>query len=104
MASALASSDPAEDAAACEAAKTALASALSSLDTSTASSATTCTEESSLMVTVPELTKIFLASPSVGKTVTTPGLSTAREGTCWGRMPKLPEKLGTSTCLTSALL
>lgn len=61
-------------------------------------------EESSLMVTVPLETKNFLVLPSFSNTVTTPGFSTARVGTWAGRIPKLPLKDGTSTCLTEALL
>ena len=49
------------------------------------------------MVTEPEETKNFLAVPSSSYTVTTPGLRTAREGTWAGRIPKAPEKEGTST-------
>ena len=38
-------------------------------------------EESSLIVTIPELTKNFLAVPSPSKTVITPGFKTANDGT-----------------------
>lgn len=64
----------------------------------------TCTEESSLMVTVPLETKYFLEPPSFSITVTTPGFNTARVGTCLGRIPNAPEKDGTSTCLTDTPL
>merc|ERR1712212_501799 len=104
IARALSSSLEAELASLWLALRTSLAAALSISVTEQASSANTCTEESSLMVTVPELTKIFLEVPSFSKTVTTPGLSTAREGTWLGRIPKLPENDGTSTCFTSAAL
>jgi hypothetical protein len=60
----------------------------------------TCTDESSLIVIVPLDTKIFLTLPSFSKTVTTPGFKTANVGTCLGKIPKAPEKEGTSTCLT----
>lgn len=62
----------------------------------------TCTLESSLMVIVPEDTKIFLESPPCSNTVTTPGFKTARVGTCFGRIPNAPENDGTSICLTTA--
>lgn len=39
-------------------------------------------EESSLIVTMPELTKNFLLLPASSNTVNTPGLRTARDGTC----------------------
>lgn len=61
-------------------------------------------DESSLMVTIPELTKNFLEVPSPSKTVKTPGFRTARDGTCAGKIPKLPENEGTSICLTFAEL
>ena len=62
-----------------------------------ASSASICTDESSLIVIEPDDTKNFLAAPSSSYTVTTPGDNTANAGTWLGKMPKLPEKLGTST-------
>ena len=62
----------------------------------------TCTLESSLIVTVPDDTKILLESPLCSYTVTTPGFSTARVGTCFGKIPNEPENDGTSTCLTTA--
>lgn len=52
------------------------------------------------MVTVPLETKIFFTAPSFSYTDTTPGFSTAKVGTCLGRIPKLPENEGTSTCFT----
>lgn len=52
---------------------------------------------------VPLETKTFLTLPSFSKTVTTPGFKTANVGTCLGKIPKLPENDGTSTCLTEAL-
>ena len=54
------------------------------------------TDESSLMVMDPDETKYFFCPPSSSKTVTTPSFNTAREGTWAGRMPKAPEKEGTS--------
>ena len=45
----------------------------------------------------PDDTKNFLAAPSSSYTVTTPGDNTAKAGTWFGKIPKLPEKLGTST-------
>ena len=54
------------------------------------------------MVTEPEETKNFLIAPSFSNTVTTPGLRTANEGTWLGKIPKDPEKEGTSICLTAA--
>ena len=67
------------------------------LSTEWASSARICTDESSLIVIDPDDTKNFLAAPSSSYTVTTPGDNTAKAGTWFGKMPKLPEKLGTST-------
>ena len=61
-----------------------------------ASSASICTDASSLIVIEPDDTKNFLVAAS-SYTVTTPGDSTANAGTWLGKMPKLPEKLGTST-------
>merc|ERR1719278_577902 len=82
-ASALAASDPAEE-------------------TDAWASASICTDESSLIVIEPDDTKNFLVAPSSAYTVTTPGDNTANAGTWLGKMPKLPEKLGTSTCFTDA--
>lgn len=60
----------------------------------------TWTDESSLIVTVPLDTNILLTLPPSSYTVTTPGLSTANVGTWAGKIPKLPENDGTSTCFT----
>ena len=62
-----------------------------------ASSASICTDASSLIVIEPDDTKNFFAAPSSSYTVTIPGDNTANAGTWLGKMPKLPEKLGTST-------
>lgn len=52
------------------------------------------------MVTVPLDTKILLTLPPSSYTVTTPGFRTANVGTWAGKIPKLPENEGTSTCFT----
>lgn len=49
---------------------------------------------------VPLETNTLLTLPSFSKMVTTPGFNTAKVGTCLGKIPKLPENDGTSTCLT----
>ena len=49
----------------------------------------------------PDDTKNFFAPPSSSYTVTTPGDNTASAGTWLGNIPKLPEKLGTSTYPTN---
>lgn len=57
-----------------------LASLTSMSSTLCASSASTCTEESSLTVTEPLETKYLVSLPSSSVTCTTPGLSTAAKG------------------------
>ncbi|KAK9883446.1 hypothetical protein WA026_001623 [Henosepilachna vigintioctopunctata] len=84
--------------------KASLAADISKDSPGEASSAKTCIEISSLIVTVPHETNNFFTLGTIIfkiPTLTTPGFNTAIVGTCFGNIPNAQEKEGTSTCLTA---